>query len=71
MLDMVLQALPRIAAEVSFPLTNCNKVTMVATGDGEVGITKLTNEVIRLIKSLPQLITSLTGQDVKSYIPRC
>ncbi|KAL5104582.1 Flotillin-1 [Taenia crassiceps] len=71
MLDMVLQALPRIAAETSFPLTNCDKVTMVATGDGEVGISKLSNEIIRLIESLPQLITSFTGQDMKSYIPKC
>jgi flotillin len=28
--DMVLQALPRIAAEVAAPLANVNKVTMVA-----------------------------------------
>ncbi|CDS36660.1 flotillin 1 [Echinococcus multilocularis] len=71
MLDMVLQTLPRVAAEVSSPLANCNKVTMVSTGDGEVGIAKLSNEIIRLIESLPQLITSLTGQDMKSCIPRC
>ncbi|EUB58380.1 Flotillin-1 [Echinococcus granulosus] len=70
MLDMVLQTLPRVAAEVSSPLANCDKVTMVSTGD-EVGIAKLSNEIIRLIESLPQLITSLTGQDMKSCIPRC
>ncbi|VDM20276.1 unnamed protein product [Hydatigera taeniaeformis] len=69
MLDMVLQTLPRVAAEISSPLANCNKVTMVATGDGEVGVAKLSNEIIRLIESLPQLINSLTGQDMKSYIP--
>nr|CUU99505.1 hypothetical transcript [Hymenolepis microstoma] len=69
MLDMVLQALPRVAAEISAPLTNCEKVTMVATGDGEVGIAKLSNEIVRVIECLPSLITSLTGQDMKSFIP--
>ncbi|VUZ40122.1 unnamed protein product [Hymenolepis diminuta] len=69
MLDMVLQALPRVAAEISAPLANCEKVTMVATGDGEVGIAKLSNEIVRVIECLPSLITSLTGQDMKSFIP--
>lgn len=69
MLDMVLQALPRVAAEISAPLANCEKVTMVATGDGEVGIAKLSNEIVRVIEGLPTLITSLTGQDMKSFIP--
>ncbi|KAM7539024.1 hypothetical protein Aperf_G00000050591 [Anoplocephala perfoliata] len=69
MLDMFLQTLPRVAAEISAPLANCEKVTMVATGDGEVGVAKLSNEILRVIESLPQLINNLTGQDMKSYIP--
>jgi len=69
MLDMVLQTLPRIAAEVAAPLSNCAKVTMVSTGDGEIGISKLTNEVVKVVEGLPALVTSLTGQDMRSYIP--
>ncbi len=69
MLDMVLQTLPRVAAEVSAPLANCEKVTMVSTGEGDVGVAKLSNEVIRVIEGLPQLVNSLTGQDMKSLIP--
>ncbi|VDD74097.1 unnamed protein product [Mesocestoides corti] len=69
MLDMVLQTLPRVAAEVSAPLAHCDKVTMVSTGEGDVGIAKLSNEVIRVIEGLPQLVNSLTGQDMKTYIP--
>ena len=70
MLDMVLKTLPQVAAEVSSPLSNCDKVTMVSTGDGEVGIAKLTNEIIRVIEGLPQIITSLTGQDMKTYMSK-
>ena len=70
MLDMVLKTLPQVAAEVSSPLSNCDKVTMVSTGDGEVGIAKLTNEIIRVIEGLPLIITSLTGQDMKTYMSK-
>ncbi|VDN13143.1 unnamed protein product [Dibothriocephalus latus] len=67
-LDMVLQTLPRIAAEVSAPLSQCQKVTMVSTGEGEVGISKISNEVMKVVESLPALVTSVTGQDMRSFI---
>uniref|UniRef100_A0A0X3NHP1 Flotillin-1 n=1 Tax=Schistocephalus solidus TaxID=70667 RepID=A0A0X3NHP1_SCHSO len=68
-LDMVLQTLPRIAAEVSAPLAKCQKVTMVSTGEGELGISKISNEVMKVVESLPTLVTSVTGQDMRSLIP--
>ncbi|KAL7057150.1 hypothetical protein AAHC03_019130 [Spirometra sp. Aus1] len=68
-LDMVLQTLPRVAAEVSAPLANCQKVTMVSTGEGEVGISKISNEVMKVVESLPALVSSVTGQDMRSFIP--
>ena len=39
------QVLPRVAAEVSAPLAQTDKITMVSTGDGPVGASKLTEEV--------------------------
>ncbi|TGZ60666.1 hypothetical protein CRM22_008415 [Opisthorchis felineus] len=63
-LDMVLEALPKIAAEVSAPLSECGRVTMVSTGDGEIGISKLTGEVLTLMARLPQVVQSMTGIDV-------
>ena len=39
------QVLPRVAAEVSAPLAQTDKITMVSTGDGPVGAQKLTEEV--------------------------
>nr|VZI28420.1 unnamed protein product [Spirometra erinaceieuropaei] len=68
-LDMVLQTLPRVAAEVSAPLAKCQKVTMVSTGEGEVGISKISNEVMKVVESLPALVSSVTGQDMRSFIP--
>ncbi|KAF6774154.1 hypothetical protein AHF37_07983 [Paragonimus kellicotti] len=63
-LDMVLQMLPKLAAEISAPLAQCDKVTMVTTGDGEIGISKLTGEVLTLMSRLPSVIQTMTGVDV-------
>lgn len=63
-LEMVLQALPKLAAEISAPLAQCEKVTMVSTGDGDIGVSRLTGEVLQLMTQLPQVIHSMTGVDL-------
>ena len=47
--DMILETLPKVAAEVSAPLSRANKVTMVSNSDGEIGAAKLTEEVMTII----------------------
>jgi len=64
MIDMVLNTLPKIAAEVSAPLTNTRKVTMVSSGKGEVGAMKLTNEVMGIMEKLPSVVENLTGINI-------
>ena len=39
-LDMVLEALPKVAAEVAAPLSQAKKITMVADASGEVGASR-------------------------------
>merc|ERR1719466_605665 len=68
MVDMVLQTLPKVAAEIAAPLTRAKKVTMVSSGDGDVGAAKLTGEVIDVIGKLPDMIRSLTGVDISTAI---
>ncbi|CAG5130816.1 unnamed protein product, partial [Candidula unifasciata] len=64
MIDMVLETLPKIAAEISAPLTNARKVTMVSSGKGEVGALKLTNEVMSIMEKLPSVVENLTGINI-------
>jgi flotillin len=35
----------QIAAEIADPLAECGKITMVSTGNGEIGASRLTGEV--------------------------
>merc|ERR1712080_246513 len=41
LVDMMLKVLPGVAAEVSQPLSQMDKITMVSTGDGPIGASKL------------------------------
>lgn len=64
MVDMVLETMPRIAAEVAAPLSQAKKITMVSSGKGDVGAAKLTGEVMQIMERLPQVIQGMTGVDI-------
>ncbi|XP_073653896.1 flotillin-2 isoform X2 [Tursiops truncatus] len=60
---LVLEALPRIAAKISAPLTKVDEI-VVLSGDNS----KVTSEVNRLLAELPASVHALTGVDL-SKIP--
>lgn len=65
MIDMVLETLPKVAAEVAAPLTSgVNKITMVSSGDGEIGAAKLTGEVMDIVARVPKMVNEMTGVDM-------
>ena len=59
-----LQVLPQVAAEISGPISQANKITMVATGDGPVGAGKMTGEIMDIMASLPDTVKAMTGVDI-------
>uniref|UniRef100_H3ASF0 Flotillin n=1 Tax=Latimeria chalumnae TaxID=7897 RepID=H3ASF0_LATCH len=61
MVDMLLEKLPEVAAEISKPLTKAKKITMISSGSGEVGAAKLTGEVLEIMNLLPETMEKLTG----------
>ena len=54
----------QIAAEIAAPLAQTKKVTMVSTGNGDIGAAKLTGEVMLIMEKLPQVVNSMTGVDI-------
>ncbi|KAI9564488.1 hypothetical protein GHT06_008227 [Daphnia sinensis] len=64
MVDMLLNTLPKMAAEVAAPIAQARKITMISSGDGEVGAAKLTGEVLDIMNKVPNLVKSLTGIDM-------
>merc|ERR1719304_2201 len=57
-LALVLEALPQIAAEVSAPLAKTDQIVLVGGGNNT------TNEVNKLMATLPPAIQALTGVDI-------
>jgi len=49
---------------VAAPLTQCKKVTLVSSGKGDVGASKLTGEVFDIIERMPKLVEGMTGVDL-------
>lgn len=68
--NMWLEALPSIAAEVAAPLSQTNKITMVGYTDSEDGLgpSRLTNEVLNIMEKIPDTVTSMTGYKVKNIV---
>merc|ERR1719431_739770 len=60
MVDMMMQIMPKVAAEIGGPISQTKKITMVSTGDGPVGASKVTGEVMEIMASLPETVKSLT-----------
>merc|ERR1711879_643045 len=70
MLDMMLEALPKIAAEVAAPLSQAKKISMVSDGSGEIGAAKLTGEVLQIMNSVPLTVKNMTGVDISATLSR-
>ena len=63
--DMMLEALPKVAAEVAAPLTQMQKIKMVSSGNGEIGVSKLTREVLAVVAEVPAMVSNMTGVDIR------
>lgn len=57
-------SLSKMAEEISKPLSETQKVTMVSSGGSEVGAAKLTGEVLDIMIRLPQTVEKLTGVSI-------
>ena len=64
LLEMMMQVMPKVAAEVSGPMSQVKKITMVSTGDGPVGASRVTGEVMEIMASLPDTVRNMTGVDI-------
>jgi len=64
LVDMMLKVLPQVAAEISAPMSQANKITMVSSGDGPIGASRVTGEVLEIMGSLPDTVKQMTGVDI-------
>jgi flotillin len=68
--DRLLSILPELASAVSEPLSKTEKIVMVnggGNGDG-VGAHRITRDVTRIVAELPEILESLTGQQLSELV---
>ena len=66
LVDMVLEALPQMVAEIATPLTQGTKgIKLVSTGsDAQIGASKLTGEILDIVERLPVVVNNMSGVDL-------
>ncbi|XP_065830512.1 flotillin-2-like [Oscarella lobularis] len=62
MMSLILESLPKIAAEVSAPLAKTDQVVIMGGGSG------VTSEISKLVGQLPPAVQALTGYDISEAI---
>uniref|UniRef100_A0A8C5MP30 Flotillin n=1 Tax=Leptobrachium leishanense TaxID=445787 RepID=A0A8C5MP30_9ANUR len=62
--DMLVEKLPQIIDEISKPLTKVNKIKLISSGGNEVGVSKVTGEVLDILNRLPSAVERLTGVSI-------
>lgn len=62
--NLVMDALPKIAAEISAPLAKTEEIVLIGGSD------QCTGDVARLVGQLPPAIGALTGVDVSRVLSR-
>jgi len=69
-LDMMLESMPKVAAEIAAPLSQAKRITMVTDGSGDIGAAKLTNEVLSIMANVPNSVKNMTGIDITQVMSR-
>ncbi|XP_023237207.1 flotillin-1-like isoform X2 [Centruroides sculpturatus] len=68
MIDMMLETLPKLTAEVAAPLSQCKRIVMISSGKSEIGASKLTGEILDIVTKVPHVVTQLTGVNVTNSL---
>jgi flotillin len=63
--------LPEIAKAIAEPLTKVDRITMVNTGgNGDVGVSRITGEVAKVIAQVPPVVESLSGLKMDELVSK-
>ncbi len=70
--DRVLEILPELAAAVSAPLAQTDKIVMIGGGgaNGSTGASRITGDVTEIVAQLPELLEALTGRKLGDLTKR-
>ncbi|NXK15394.1 FLOT1 protein, partial [Herpetotheres cachinnans] len=59
----------QVAEAVAQPLLGTRRVTLVAGGSGDIGVSRLPGEILDVVTRLPATVEALTGVSVTQVCP--
>ena len=69
LVQMVVEALPKMAESIASPLAKTDRITIVGgSGDAGAGAAKLTRDVTDIVAQVPPVLETLTGIDLAKMI---
>jgi flotillin len=69
-LQILAPILPEIARAIAEPLSRIDRITLVNTGNGDSGVSRVTNEIAKVITQVPPVVESLTGLQMEKLFDR-
>ncbi|MCH5583770.1 flotillin family protein [Shimazuella sp. AN120528] len=66
-LDLIVKMIPELAKQISSPLQNIDKLTVIDSGGGE-GATKVSNYVTQLMAQTPEMVKQVSGIDIEKML---
>ena len=70
LMSLILEAMPKIAAEIAAPLEKTKELLIINEGVGSNSSSSVQNQVTKLLATLPPSVQALTGVDVKKIIEK-
>jgi flotillin len=68
-IQQVIEGLPELAAAISAPLAQTDRIVVISTGDGAgAGASKISADITNIIAQVPATIEALTGLDITKAI---
>jgi flotillin len=64
-LQILAPILPEIARAIAEPLSKIDRITLVNTGNGDTGVSRVTSEIAKVITQVPPVVESLTGLNME------
>ena len=68
-IDLMMESLPKMAAEVAAPMSQCERITMVMDLNGKgSGPSKVTEEVMGVMTNIPKTVAASTGVNLLDIV---
>jgi flotillin len=67
-LDKMISGIPDIVGKIATPLANVDRIVVVSTDGATAGMSKVTGDMTKVLAQAPELIESLTGQNIGTLL---